>query len=214
MPTAYLTSAYLGPIEYYSKLYHYDRVLIEAFDNYIKQTYRNRMFIEGANGTQVLSIPTEKDAGKCLTRDIRLSDHGNWRHQHWYAIRSTYNNTPFFEYYEDDLAPFFEKKHDFLFDFNESLRELICELIGFKPNVDFTSEYLPTEQILQNGDADFRELIHPKKDYKLLDPEYCDVNYYQLFEQKWGFTPNLSIIDLLFNMGPESLLVLRDSMIK
>jgi hypothetical protein len=211
MQKAYLTSTYLGPVEYYAKLYHYPKVMMEAHDNYLKQTYRNRLFIEGANGTQVLSIPIEKDPGKVPTRDVRLSEHGNWRHQHWYAIRSTYNNTPFFEFYEDDFAPFFEQRHEFLFDFCEGLRRLVCELIGFNPDVELTSEYRPTEQIEAAGDRDFRELIHPKRDCATADPEFRIVPYYQLFAQKHGFTPNLSIIDLLFNMGPESLLVLRDS---
>ncbi|MEG1617055.1 MAG: WbqC family protein [Bacteroidales bacterium] len=212
MSTCYLTSAYLAPIEYYSKLYNYDKVEIEAFDNYVKQTYRNRCFIGSVNEKLCLSLPIEKKSGeKCLTRDIRLSDHGNWRRVHSYAIESTYNNTPFYEYYEDYFIPFYEKKYDFLFDFNESLREMICDLLDMKPNVSFTSEYLPSEQL---DGKDFREIIHPKKDYLLADPEYRDVNYYQVFEQKWGFRPNLSIIDLLFNMGPESILVLRDSMNK
>ena len=206
---AILTSAYLAPVEYYSKLFHYEKVIIEACDNYIKQTYRNRCFIGAANVRQSLSIPIIKNDGeKCLTKDIRISDHGNWRHQHWYAIYSTYNNTPFFEFYEDDLKPFFDRKFEFLFDFNEQLRELICSLIGFTPNIEYSKEYFPTEEI---DGRDFRDIIHPKKDYKLLDPDFIDIPYYQLFEQKWGFRPNLSIIDLLFNMGPESLLVLRDS---
>lgn len=212
MSTCYLTSAYLAPIEYYSKLYHYDQVFVEAYDHYLKQTYRNRCFIGAANGKLSLSIPIEKGTGeKRLTRDIRLSDHGNWRHQHWYAIFSTYNNTPFFEYYEDYFAPFFEKKFDFLFDFNEGLRQMICEQLEITPNILFTDEYIAPENIVG---SDFRDSIHPKRDYRKADPEYRDIPYYQLFEQKWGFTPNLSIIDLLFNMGPESILVLRDSMPK
>lgn len=210
MSTAYLTSAYLAPVEYYSKLFHYDKVMIEAFDNYVKQTYRNRCFLGGANDRLSLSMPIEKTGGeKCLTRDIRLSDHGNWRHQHWYAIQSTYNNTPFFEYYEDYFAPFYEKKYDFLFDLNESMREMICGLLEINPNVEYTSEFIAAADM---EGKDFRELIHPKKDYLTADPEYRDIPYYQVFAQKFGFRPNLSIVDLLFNMGPESILILRDSM--
>ena len=209
MNIAALTTAYLAPVEYYSKLFNYDKIILEAHDNYIKQTYRNRCFIGAANDRLSLSIPVEKSEGsKTLTRDIRISDHGNWRHQHWYAISSTYNNSPFFEFYEDDLHPFFEKKFDFLFDFNEQLRALICELIGFTPNIVLSEDY---EADYGLDVSDFRDIIHPKRDYKELDKEFIDINYYQLFEQKWGFRPNLSIIDLLFNMGPESLLVLKDS---
>ena len=209
MSSVHLTSSLLAPISYYAKLYHYDKAIIEAHDNYLKQTYRNRFFIAGANGKMPLSIPVEKPSGKCAMRDVRISEHGEWRHQLWYALFSSYNSSPFFEYYEDDFRPFFEKKFDYLFDFNEEIREIICELIGFTPNVEYSTEYLMTEEI--NGD-DFRELIHPKKDYKIVDPNFIDKPYYQVFAQKFGFTPNLSIIDLLFNMGPESLLVLRDSM--
>lgn len=225
---AVLTTAFLGPIEYYAKLYHYDKIVIEACDNYMKQTYRNRCFIGAANDRLPLSVPIIKnDTEKTLTRDIRISDHGNWRHQHWYAIESTYNNSPFFEYYEDELKPFFVKEYDNLFDYNEQLRKVICSLIGFESEVIYSKEYFTKDEIESGdekmkecyfGDAsadikctDFREIIHPKKDYILLDTEFGDIPYYQLFDQRWGFRPNLSIIDLLFNMGPESVLVLRDS---
>lgn len=225
---AVLTSAFLAPIEYYAKLFHYDNIVIEASDNYVKQTYRNRCFIGAANDRLPLSIPVIKnESEKCQTKDIRISDHGNWRHQHWYAIESTYNNSPFFEYYEDEIKPFFQKEYDNLFEYNEELRKLICSLIGFTPKVTYSKEYFSKDEI-EGGDikmkecyfddssvnikcTDFREIIHPKKNYILLDPEFGDIPYYQLFDQRWGFRPNLSIIDLLFNMGPESILILRDS---
>lgn len=204
--TAYLGSAYLAPIEYYSKLLTYETVYIEQHDHYIKQTYRNRCNIVGPGGLLPLSIPTVKpESLKCAMKDIRISDHGNWRHLHWNAIESAYNNTPFFEYYKDDFAPFYEKKHTFLFDFNEELRQLICELIDMNPNVNYTAEYKTT---FTTDEIDFREIIHPKKDFSTEDPEFIPTPYYQVFEARHGFLPNLSIIDLLFNMGPESLLVL------
>ena len=212
MKRAILSTAFLAPIEYYSKLYHYDEIMIEANENFIKQTYRNRCFIGAVNLIQNLSIPIEKgNELKTSIKDVRISDHGNWRHQHWYAIYSSYNNTPFFEYYEDEFAPFFEKKYDFLFDLNEQLRELICSLIGIKKNIIYTDQYIETDNF---DGIDFRNIINPKKDYKTLDPEFVSNPYYQQFQQKWGFRPNLSIIDLLFNMGPESILVLRDSIKK
>lgn len=207
--TAYLSSAYLAPIEYYSKLLTYDTVYIEQYDNYIKQTYRNRCNILGPGGILPLSIPTVRpETLKCAMKDIRISDHGNWRHLHWNAIESAYNNTPFFEYYRDDFQPFYEKKYTFLFDFNDRLRQLICELIDMEPNVKYTPEY---KMEFAANEVDFREIIHPKKDFNAEDPEYLSIPYYQVFEARHGFLPNLSIIDLLFNMGPESLLVLRKS---
>lgn len=204
---AYLGSAYLAPVEYYSKLLAYDTIYIEQHDHYTKQTYRNRCNIVGPGGILPLSIPTVRpDTLKCAMKDIRISDHGNWRHLHWNAIESAYNNTPFFEYYKDDFLPFYEKKYEFLFDFNEKLRQLICELIDIAPTIKYTSEY-KTE--FAAHEFDFRETIHPKKDYTTEDPAFTPHPYYQVFEARHGFIPNLSIIDLLFNMGPESLLLLQ-----
>lgn len=209
METAYLSSAYLAPIEYYSKLLAYDTTFIEQHDHYIKQTYRNRCNIVGPGGVLPLSIPTVKpESLKCAMKDIQISDHGNWRHLHWNAIESAYNNTPFFEYYKDDFALFYEKKYTYLFDFNEELRKFICELIDITPTVEYTTAY-KTE--FAANEHDFREVIHPKKDFKTEDTTFISVPYYQVFEARHGFLPNLSIIDLLFNMGPESLLVLQKS---
>ena len=111
--TVYLSSAYLAPVEYYTKLLAYDQIYIEQHDHYTKQTYRNRCTIAAPDGELALSIPTVKpDTPKCPMRDIRISDHGNWRHLHWNAIESAYNHTPFFEYYKDDFRPFYEKKYE------------------------------------------------------------------------------------------------------
>ena len=206
MKTIYLSSAYLAPVEYYSKLKAYDKIYIEQHDHYVKQTYRNRCNIAGPEGVLSLSVPIIRpDTPKCAMKDIRISDHGNWRHLHRNAIESAYNNTPFFEYYKDDLRPFYENKYTFLADFNEELRCKICELMDISPVVEHTASYhtdfLPDE-------ADYREVIHPKKDYTEVDKDFLPKPYYQVFESRHGFLPNLSIIDLLFNMGPESVLVL------
>ena len=206
MKTIYLSSAYLAPVEYYSKLKAYDKIYIEQHEHYVKQTYRNRCNIAGPEGVLSLSVPIIRpDTPKCAMKDIRISDHGNWRHLHWNAIESAYNNTPFFEYYKDDLRPFYENKYTFLADFNEELRCKICELMDISPVVEHTASYhtdfLPDE-------ADYREVIHPKKDYTEVDKDFLPKPYYQVFESRHGFLPNLSVIDLLFNMGPESVLVL------
>lgn len=161
MKTVFLSSAYLAPIEYYTKLLAYDKVFIEQHDHYMKQTYRNRCTIAVPDGELALSIPTVKpNTLKCPMRDIRISDHGNWRHLHWNAIESAYNHTPFFEYYKDDFRPFYEKKYEFLVDFNEELCHLICSLIDIQPDMARTTEYR-TE--FTPNEADFRERIHPKR---------------------------------------------------
>lgn len=191
-----LSSLYLAPIEYYSKLFRAERAIIEINDNYQKQSYRNRCNILGANGVMPLSIPVEKPKTvKCAMKNIRIAEHGNWRHLHWNAIISAYNSTPFFEYYEDDFRPFYEKKHSFLHDFNEELRQLICRLIGIETPVTFTETYINDT----TSAVDFRETIHPKRESNFTTQEY-----YQVFSEKHEFCNNLSIIDLLFNMGNES----------
>ena len=206
MSTTLLSSAYLPPVSYFTLLYRSDKCTIERYCHYTKQTYRNRCHISGANGILPLSIPVVKpDTPKCHTCDIRISDHGNWRHLHWNAIESAYNSTPFFEYYKDDFRPFYEKKYEFLFDFNEELCRLVCELIDIHPVIERTAEY---KMEFTADEADFREIIHPKKDFRTADTAFVPQPYYQVFESKLGFLPNLSIIDLLFNMGPESLLIL------
>ncbi|NDW18434.1 hypothetical protein D0T53_05825 [Dysgonomonas sp. 216] len=201
----YLSTAYLAPVQYYKKLIAPTNVFIEQHENYIKQTYRNRCNILSANGVMPLSIPVEhQKSAKIQIKDIRITYQNNWQHLHWNAIISAYNSTPFFEYYKDDFRPFYEKKFEFLFDFNEGLRTLICELLDINTNnIQYTNLY---ETGLQN---DFREIIHPKKKTVDTDPEFIANSYYQVFAHKFGFTENLSIIDLLFNMGNESLLVLN-----
>ena len=204
-----LSSAYLAPVQYYTKLLGNAGgvAYVEAFENYAKQTYRNRCIIADANGPLALTIPTEKTGeGKCLMRDIRISNHGNWRHQHWNALEAAYRHTPFFQYYEDDFRPFYEKEIPFLYDFNMQLTELVCSLIGIDASLVSTEQYVNSP----DGMADFRTSISPKAPWQE-DSNFTPAPYYQVFKEKHGFLPNLSIVDLLFNMGPESIITLTAS---
>ncbi len=195
-----LPSAYLAPVSYYALLHRYETTWTEVCDNYHKQTYRNRCTIATANGPLSLSIPVVKaEERKVQMKDVRISDHGNWRHQHWNALQSAYMNSPFFEYYADEFAPFYTKRWEFLADFNEELQRKVCELIDISPDVRRTTHY-EAEPL---GADDYRELIQPRR------PLVAKTNtYYQVFSSRFGFIADLSIVDLLFNVGPESVLYL------
>lgn len=194
-----LSTTYFGPVQWYQRLCQPEQVWIERWESFQKQTLRNRCLIASANGVQALTVPVEHSAGNCLVKDVRISDHGNWRHLHWNALRSAYGKSPFFDYYEDDLHPFFENIHPnrwtYLFDFNEAIREKMCELIDIHPVVSYTTTFV------QGGLTD-AEALRVGETTASFKP------YYQVWQEKHGFLPNLSILDLLFNMGPESIFYL------
>ena len=195
-----LSTTYFGPVQWYQKLCRADKVWIEACESFQKQTYRNRCVIATTQGCQALTVPVERGESP-LIRDVRISDHGNWRHLHWNALRSAYGESPFFEYYEDDLRPFFERRWTFLLDFNEEIRLKMCELLDVRPNVGYAQDY-----VRSTVDHDFRNGIQPK--HPAEDATFLPRPYYQVYSQKHGFLPNLSILDLLMNMGPEGIFYL------
>ena len=208
MSTVLLSTSYFGPVQWYQKLNRFDDVLIEQHEHFLKQTYRNRCLIATTQGTQALSLPVEAaEGGQALSKteikDVRISNHGKWRTEHWNALQSAYGESPFFEFYEDDIRPFFEKRWDFLFDFNLAITEKLCELLDIHPHIVKTAEYVST---LSEHTKDFRSSIHPK--HPQADPDFHPRPYYQVYKEKFGFQPNLSILDLLFNMGNESVLFL------
>ena len=195
MESVLLSSAYLPPVSFFTAINSGGDVLIEQYDNYCKQTYRNRCRIATAAGVQALTVPIVKGTSpKQLMKDVRISDHGEWRHQHWNALESAYMNSPFFMYYQDDFRTFYEKKYEFLVDFNTELTLLIMKLAGIDKTVKLTGSYGKKEQNI----LDLRQLVNPGTD----DPE-SSRPYWQVFKEKYGFLANLSAVDLLFNMGPE-----------
>ena len=125
MGTVLLSTTYFGPVQWYQKLHRAEDVQIEQWESFQKQTYRNRCLIATTQGIQALTVPTER-GGSPLIKDTRISDHGNWRHLHWNALQSAYGESPFFEYYQDDIRPFFEQRWDYLLDFNEAIRTKMC----------------------------------------------------------------------------------------
>lgn len=188
MKTILLPTAYLAPVSYYTALNRADEACIEVWEHYVKQTVRNRCVIAGPDGMIPLSIPVVKPKPGQPIREIRISDHGNWRHLHWRALQSAYGNSPFFEYYEDDFRPFYQPNWEFLVDYNRDLMKMVCQLLDIEPKVGET-------QCFQTVPS-------------LSFPDFNPRSYYQVFAARHGFIPDLSVVDLLFNMGPESVLYL------
>lgn len=215
---AILSSTYFGPIQWYRKLAHYEKVLIENCDSYQKQTYRNRCLIMTTNGVQTLTVPVNRHKSLPVTgkqfptssgelgSEVVISDHGKWQHLHWNALVAAYSESPFFEFYADDIKPLFDVKAGTpLYRHNLSITLKICELIDIHPDLSFTGKYVHDYSEMP-GAFDFRTAITPKN--PIPDNDLNTTPYYQVFGAKHGFTPNMSILDLLFNMGPESIFYL------
>jgi len=206
--TVLLSTAYFAPIQYYSKLVQFPNVLIEQYENYSKQSYRNRCNIFGANGELALTVPVVKASSKkILTKDVRISYDTDWQKLHWKGIESAYKSSPFYEFYIDDLVRFFDRKWDFLLDFNMEIQEEMKSLLELESTIKKTEDYIENLEQL----VDFREGIHPKASKSIPDPNFVSNKYYQVFSDKQGFIENLSILDLLFNMGPDSQMHLEQS---
>ena len=211
---AILATTYFGPVQWYQKLNRFDGVLMEQHEHFLKQTYRNRCVIATTQGVQALTVPVEAPVGEGLAlsktpiKDVRISNHGKWRTEHWNALQSAYGESPFFEFYEDDIRPFFEDRWEFLLDFNMAITEKMCELLDIHPHIELTSSYqnsLPFGEG-RGGALDFRTIIHPK--HPQPDPDFNPKPYYQVYQERFGFQPNLSVLDLLFNRGNEAVLYL------
>lgn len=206
-PSILLSTAYFAPIRYFSKLISYPEIYIEQHENFIKQTYRNRAVILAANGPVSLIVPVEKGRGKKIRmKDLRIAYDEEWQRNHWRTIFSAYSSSPFFEYYADDIEPFFRKRYQFLFDFNQQITEAILEILDISANLFLTEDF---EKVPENC-LNFREQISPKT--HLIDPDshFAAQSYTQVFSEKFGFIPDLSILDLLFNEGPSAHSILLD----
>lgn len=216
LPTLLLSTAYAPPVSYFVKLYEYatsGRIALEGCEHYIKQSYRNRCCILGPNGVQSLTIPVELPQGtKTPIREVRISDHGAWRHLHAQALRTAYGASPFFEYYADELLPFYERRYTYLWDFNSDLLHTLLSLLQLDVAWCATEDFIPPHSTDAPTElCDLRYSLNPKSVEAI--PGVQLRPYYQLHLARRGFVEDLSIFDLLFEMGPESLLVLRDSVL-
>ena len=194
---------YFGPVSHFKEVVKPGLIWFENEDNYQKQTYRNRMYIYGANGKLLLNIPI-KHLPKTVPKkhqkykDVKLEGDFPWQKQHWKSLKSSYQTSPFFEFYEDDIAPLYHQDYTFLMDFNYDCFKVIYECLQLEIDYKKTAEYIREPKDL----VDKRNLINAKNDIGI--PEYR-----QVFMEKEGFLSNLSMLDLMFNEGPNSLNYLK-----
>ncbi len=194
-----LVTSYWPNLHYFFYVLNASIINIEQFDNYSKQSYRNRTQILSANGILNLSIPIKKNKSEKVINSIEISYKEDWQKNHWRAITSAYKNSPYFDFFEEDLKVFYSNKYNLLIDYNTDQLEFIVKVLKQKKDIQLTKQYERNPESV----IDLRTIIHPKQSYlsdKLLANK-LDQSYYQTFENKISFTPNLSILDLLFNKG-------------
>jgi len=191
-----ISTAYLPPVEYFSLIQDADEVLVEREENYLKQTYRNRCYILSSDGVHPLSVPVYFGSiHKTPVNEIRIDYSKRWQQVHLRAIITSYRASPFFEFYFEELEKIILNNYEFLIDLNCNLTESLLEILGIKKSLSFSSCFIPVD----SADYDYRYKMTPKKKSGFRTREYT-----QVFNNNSCFVSGLSIIDLLFNMGPES----------
>jgi len=195
MTKVLLSTAYLPNINYLQQVLKHDIVVLEKHEHFVKQTYRNRCEILTSNGKLNLSIPLIKQADKELIANKKISYAEDWQKQHWRAITSAYKNSPYFEFFEDEFKPFYEKQFEYLFDYNTQLLQTVLHILRVQKQIEFTNEF----EINASDYYNFRKLSDLNN-----SNEFIVKPYYQVFADKKGFTPNLSCLDALFNIGLET----------
>lgn len=216
-----LTTAYFPPIEYLAAIANECRfnpgmtevepavVYIEACEHYVKQSWRNRCRFYAADGAQTLNFPVRhEDFGKPISQ-MRIDWKTDWLTRHERAIISAYRTSPYFEYYQDELFAILDSRPELMLDFNTQILKFFLRKIGIPADIRFTSEW---EAVTIEGHkvTDLREAIHPKRPNSILKDLGLERPYWQVFSPKHGFIPGLSIMDLLFNEGPDSICYLKN----
>ncbi len=201
-----LHPTYFPSLAHFTAIAKADTVEFEVEDNYQKQTYRNRTYIYGANGKLLLNVPVKHSHNnRQKYKDVKIANDENWRDLHWKSLQSAYRTSPFFEFYEDEFQPLFEKKHSFILDYNFECLNLVLECLQLDLNYSKTTEYNKDVSPL----TDYRNLVNARK-----EPSFPFDEYTQVFGNKYGFISNLSILDLLFNEGTNALNYLESHELK
>jgi hypothetical protein len=194
-----LSTAWFPPVEWMHHFLGNERVLVEAKENFVKQTWRNRCTIASANGLQSLSIPLQDEGNKTVITEKKISYREGWQAKHWRAIESAYSSSPYFEYFEEDVKQAVFAEHEFLFDLNGHSIRTVLHILRLRKEIETTTVYEASPAA-----EDLRYSISPKEKSSLHFPEY-----YQVFKDRYGFAENLSVLDLLFNEGLGSAEYLR-----
>jgi hypothetical protein len=195
---AVLPMLYLPPVAYFTKLNaHKPDILIESQEHFPKQTYRNRANIYSPDGVLALTVPVVKGSKTHTNiKDVKISYDFKWQRQHWMGLETCYRRSAYFEYYEDDFAPFYQKNFAYLFDYNEQMLQMLLKFI----KINLPLQYTETYGAEYPGLRDYRDNISPKKEF-----DFEQKPYFQVFDERNGFIKNLSIVDLLFNQGPQTI---------
>jgi len=203
--TLLIESQYFPNLSFYKKLIEHDELLLERCEHYQKVSFRNRCYIAGPNGSILLSVPLARGKNqRTVMKDVKISDAERWQALHWKTLVSAYRRSPWFEYYEDELGALYEKPVSYLLDWNMLCLEWANKIIGVTTPVTFTDEYHKTYEP-SRGITDARDIIQPGENVILED----SVRYTQVFQERTGFLPDLSILDLIFCEGKRSLDLLR-----
>jgi WbqC-like protein family len=202
-----LSTAYFPPAEYFSLIAGTGKVIIEKYENYIKQTYRNRCIILGANGPLALIVPVLRGSfHKTALKDLKIDNGRKWRELHLRGISSAYASAPFFEYYYDAISRVISRPFTYLLDLNTETLMTVCEALGLDAEIKLSEEFAPAE----THNRDYRYSISPKRSVTVSG--YSHIPYTQVFGDRYGFTERLSIIDILLNNGPGTGALLQRSL--
>lgn len=203
--TILIDSHYLPSLEYFCALQSFSEITLEANEYFVKQSYRNRCFINTARGKKMLTVPLPDRHGKILIKEVLIEQGNKWRNNHWRTIESAYRKAPYFDYYGEELKKILYQGHEFLIDLNRDLMSFCLRHIGFQKSISVTMAY---EISVEENILDLRSVISCKKPFserKIYQPQ----KYYQVFGNE--FVPNLSLLDLLFCEGPRAGEILRAS---
>lgn len=201
-----IEAQYFPPIQYFVQLIQNPHITIEAFENYQKGSYRNRCHIANSIGVQVLSVPLRKGKNeKQVITEVAISYDMNWQKQHWQSIKTAYGSAPFWDHYVPQLEPLFNKKFDYLFDLNIVILETFLKILKLKNTVKISMSNDYELHITEGGDC--RNKILPN------DASFNGEKYAQIFQERTGFLPNLSALDLILCTGPQASSILSHSLV-